>query len=109
MGFQPAATELARDQQWLDGVLLYLCIGVTVLVLGLLLAVILRFNSRANPTPALLDAADLANTGDPANRAALETLLRHPDGAVRRWLRAIPETGVLELDLDGGELRPPRP
>jgi hypothetical protein len=31
------------------------------------------------------------------------------DGAVRRWLRAIPESGVLELDLDGGELRPLNP
>lgn len=52
MGFQPAATELARDQQWLDQMLLWLCIGVVALVLTLLLVVILRFNSRANPTPA---------------------------------------------------------
>jgi cytochrome c oxidase subunit 2 len=51
-GFQPAATELARDQQWLDGVLLYLCIGVSAVVVVLLLTVILRFNSRANPKPA---------------------------------------------------------
>ena len=51
-GFQPAATELARDQQWLDHVLLYLCIAVVALVMVLLLVVILRFNSRANPTPA---------------------------------------------------------
>ncbi len=51
-GFQPAATELARDQQWLDGILLYLCIGVSALVMILLLTVILRFNSRVNPKPA---------------------------------------------------------
>ncbi len=51
-GFQPAATELARDQQWLDGMLLWLCIGVVALVMALLLVVILRFNSRANPSPA---------------------------------------------------------
>ncbi|MCB2132295.1 MAG: cytochrome c oxidase subunit II, partial [Rhodobacteraceae bacterium] len=51
-GFQPAATELARDQQWLDHMLLYLCIGVSVLVMTLLLVVIVRFNSRANPKPA---------------------------------------------------------
>ena len=51
-GFQPAATELAVDQQWLDGMLLYLCIGVVVLVMVLLAVVILRFNQRANPTPA---------------------------------------------------------
>lgn len=52
VGFQPAATELARDQQWLDGVLLYLCIGVVALVMVLLAIVILRFNQRSNPTPA---------------------------------------------------------
>ncbi len=51
-GFQPAATELARDQQWLDAVLLYLCIGVSGFVVVLLAVVVLRFNSRANPTPA---------------------------------------------------------
>jgi len=51
-GFQPAASELARDQQWLDGMLLYLCIGVTLFVVALLAIVIVRFNSRSNPTPA---------------------------------------------------------
>ncbi|PPB81085.1 cytochrome c oxidase subunit 2 [Albidovulum inexpectatum] len=50
-GFQPAATELARDQQWLDHMLLYLCIGVVALVLTLLLVVILRYNQRVNPKP----------------------------------------------------------
>lgn len=52
IGFQPAATELARDQQWLDGVLLWLCIAVAGFVVILLAIVILRFNSRANPKPA---------------------------------------------------------
>ncbi|SPH24976.1 Cytochrome c oxidase subunit 2 [Defluviimonas aquaemixtae] len=51
-GFQPAVTELARDQQWLDDMLLYLCIGVAGFVVVLLLIVILRYNSRVNPTPA---------------------------------------------------------
>lgn len=51
-GFQTAATEVARDQQWLDGVLLYLCFGVVAFVSVLLVIVILRFNKRANPTPA---------------------------------------------------------
>lgn len=50
--FQPAVTVLAQEQQWLDGMLLYLSIGVVALVTALLLIVILRFNSRANPTPA---------------------------------------------------------
>jgi cytochrome c oxidase subunit 2 len=52
MGFQPPATDLARDQQWLDHMLLWLCIAVVALVTALLVIVILRFNSRANPTPA---------------------------------------------------------
>ncbi len=51
-GFQPAATELARDQQWLDHMLLWLCIAVAGFVVLLLAIVILRFNSRSNPTPA---------------------------------------------------------
>lgn len=51
-GFQPAATELARDQQWLDHVLLYLCYGVVALVMALLLIIVVRYNRRANPTPA---------------------------------------------------------
>lgn len=51
-GFQPASSELAVDQQWLDGLLLYLCIAVVGLVVILLAVVILRFNRRSNPTPA---------------------------------------------------------
>ena len=51
-GFQPAATELARDQQWLDHVLLWVCIGVVALVLALILAVVVRYNQKSNPTPA---------------------------------------------------------
>ncbi|MFZ1468853.1 MAG: cytochrome c oxidase subunit II [Paracoccaceae bacterium] len=51
MGFQPPSTSLAVEQQWLDHMLLWVCIGVMALVCGLLLFVILRFNSRANPTP----------------------------------------------------------
>ncbi|MGB7261533.1 MAG: cytochrome c oxidase subunit II [Albidovulum sp.] len=51
-GFQPAVTDLARDQQWLDGMLLYLCIAVTAFVVILLAIVVFRFNSKSNPTPA---------------------------------------------------------
>ena len=51
LGFQPAATELARDLQWLDGMLLAIITGITLLVLGLLGYVILRYNSRRNPEP----------------------------------------------------------
>jgi len=52
MGFQPAATELARDQQWLDGMLLYIITAITIFVVALLLISIFRFNQRVNPTPA---------------------------------------------------------
>lgn len=52
VGFQPAVTEIARDQQWLDHFVLIIIAVITVFVCLLLLAVILRFNSRANPVPA---------------------------------------------------------
>jgi len=51
-GFQPAATELARDLQWLDGMLLVICAIITLFVTGLLAWVVVRFNRKANPTPA---------------------------------------------------------
>lgn len=52
MGFQPAATELARDLQGLDGLILVIITVITVLVTGLLLYVIVRYNRRSNPNPA---------------------------------------------------------
>ncbi|MEM6634285.1 MAG: cytochrome c oxidase subunit II [Pseudomonadota bacterium] len=52
IGFQPAATELARDIQWLDGFLTILITVISVFVLALLAYVIVRFNRRSNPEPA---------------------------------------------------------
>lgn len=52
MGFQPAVSSLAHDQQWLDHFVLYIIAAVTVFVCALLLICILRFNQRANPVPA---------------------------------------------------------
>ena len=52
LNFQPAATELARDQQWLDYFVLVIITVVTLVVCGLLAFAILRFNRRANPVPA---------------------------------------------------------
>lgn len=52
IGFQPAATELARDLQWLDGLLLVIITAITVFVTALLIYAIVRFNRKANPTPA---------------------------------------------------------
>lgn len=52
MNFQPAASPLAHDQQWLDHFVLIIISVVTVLVCLMLLYCILRFNKRANPVPA---------------------------------------------------------
>ena len=51
IGFQPAATKLARDLQWLDGLVLIIITAITVFVLGLLAFVIIRYNRKANPVP----------------------------------------------------------
>lgn len=51
MGFQPAATELARDLQWLDGFINIIIIAIVILVTALLAWCILRFNEKRNPTP----------------------------------------------------------
>ena len=53
VGWQPAATKLARDIHWLDGMLLVIITAITLLVTGLLAFVILRYNKKANPKPAL--------------------------------------------------------
>ena len=50
-GFQPAATELMRDIQWLDTMILVIITVITLFVTALLAYCILRFNRRANPTP----------------------------------------------------------
>jgi cytochrome c oxidase subunit 2 len=52
MGFQPAVTELARDVQWLDLLVLWIMTGITVFVTGLLIYVIVRYNRKSNPVPA---------------------------------------------------------
>ncbi|MCB1343106.1 MAG: cytochrome c oxidase subunit II [Pseudooceanicola sp.] len=51
MSFQPAATNLAREQQWLDHMVLIIITIICVLVTGLIIFAILRFNRRVNPTP----------------------------------------------------------
>lgn len=52
MGFQPASTELARDLQWLDGLILTIITGIVIFVCVLLVWVIVRYNRRSNPKPA---------------------------------------------------------
>jgi cytochrome c oxidase subunit 2 len=52
IGFQPAATELARDLQWLDGMILVIITIITVFVCALLVIVMVRYNRKSNPNPA---------------------------------------------------------
>lgn len=52
MGFQPAGTNLARDLQSLDYMILVIITAITLLVTVLLAWVAIRYNSRANPVPA---------------------------------------------------------
>ena len=52
MGWQPAATEVARDIHWLDNMLLVIITAISVFVVALLLICIVRYNEKANPTPA---------------------------------------------------------
>ena len=53
IGMQPGVTQIRRDQiTFHDHILLPIIVAITVLVLALLITVVLRFNKRANPTPA---------------------------------------------------------
>ena len=51
MGFQPASTELARDLQWLDGMILVIITAICLLVVALLAFIVVRYNQKANKTP----------------------------------------------------------
>ena len=51
LGFQPPVTELARDVQWLDDMVLWVIVAITLLVTALLSYVIVRYNQKANPNP----------------------------------------------------------
>ena len=52
LGFQPASTSLATELQSLDHMILIIITAIVIFVTALLLIVIVRFNQRANPTPA---------------------------------------------------------
>lgn len=52
MGFQHPVTELARDQQAMDHLLMIIITAIVALVTGLLIYVIFRFNAKRNPVPA---------------------------------------------------------
>nr|WP_246237347.1 cytochrome c oxidase subunit II [Halovulum dunhuangense] len=52
IGFQPAATELARDIHWLDSFLFVIITVIVLFVTALLAVVVVRYNRKSNPTPA---------------------------------------------------------
>ncbi|ETX16093.1 cytochrome C oxidase subunit II [Roseivivax halodurans JCM 10272] len=51
IGFQSAATELARDIHWLDGMVTVIITGIVILVTALLAFCVVRYNSKTNPKP----------------------------------------------------------
>jgi cytochrome c oxidase subunit II len=51
MGWQPAATELARDIHWLDHMILWIIAAITIFVTALLIWVAIRYNQKRNPKP----------------------------------------------------------
>jgi cytochrome c oxidase subunit 2 len=51
LGFQQSATPIMDTVTWFHDFLLYIITAITLFVLALLLIVIFKFNSRANPVP----------------------------------------------------------
>lgn len=51
MGFQPAASPVMEQITSFHNILLVLITAITLFVLGLLIYIMVRFNSRANPVP----------------------------------------------------------
>ncbi|MCH8348389.1 MAG: hypothetical protein IH901_07870 [Proteobacteria bacterium] len=52
INFQTPATEVMHDIIWLHDVMMFIITLIVLLVLGLLLWVMIRYNHRANPIPA---------------------------------------------------------
>ena len=52
IGLQHPVTSVARDSHWLDAMLLWIITPISIFVTLLILWVALRYNRRANPTPA---------------------------------------------------------
>ncbi|WP_380057124.1 cytochrome c oxidase subunit II [Falsihalocynthiibacter sp. SS001] len=52
IGFQPAATELARELQWLDGMILWIITAIVIFVTALILWIMFRYSAKRNPKPA---------------------------------------------------------
>lgn len=51
-GFQPPVTEVAKDIQWLDNILLVFVLLTSLFVFALILVVVVKYNRKTNPIPA---------------------------------------------------------
>jgi cytochrome c oxidase subunit II len=51
IGLQEAATPVAENLQWLHTFIMWIISAISLLVMGLLLYIIVRFNAKANPVP----------------------------------------------------------
>ena len=51
IGLQDAVTSVARDNVWFNAMVFWMMVLITLFVMGLLLVVMIRFNSKANPAP----------------------------------------------------------
>ncbi len=52
IGFQTAATSIARDVHWLDNLLLVIITAIVLFVTGLMIWAFIKFNAKSNKTPA---------------------------------------------------------
>nr|WP_233713163.1 cytochrome c oxidase subunit II [Amaricoccus solimangrovi] len=52
VNYQPAVTPVAHDMHWLSGMLHWIMLFIVLFVVALLAIVVVKFNHKANPTPA---------------------------------------------------------
>ncbi|MFT4717110.1 MAG: cytochrome c oxidase subunit 2 [Paracoccaceae bacterium] len=52
INLQPPVTEVAERLQWLDNFVLIISVAITLFVVALLVWIVIRYNKRANQTPA---------------------------------------------------------
>lgn len=52
MNYQPAVTPVAHDMHWLSGMLHWTMLVIVLFVMALLAICVVKFNRKANPTPA---------------------------------------------------------
>ena len=63
IGFLPGNSQIADDIFWLhNGILLPVIVAICLLVLGLIVYIVWRFNETANPVPSRQDAQWLARS-----------------------------------------------